>query len=232
MPPALRGIGSMATRGLLADVAAAYARASGVTVSFLSAGGVEAARRIADGEVFDLAVLAASAIDRLAAQGGVDGAARVAVAASGIGVAVAAGAATFDIGDEAALRDALRTAGRIAYSTGPSGHALLALLQRWGLADELAPRLVQAPAGTPVGTVLARGEADLGLQQMSELIGLPGIRLLGPLPAPVQVRTVFWAAPCTSSPQPAATRTLLGFMASTALDELRARHGLEPPTPG
>lgn len=145
--PAIRGLCSMATRGLLEELAAAHSQRSGVPVSFLAVGGVEAARRVAAGEPFDVVVLASEAIDTLVAQGRLDGAGKVDLVRSGVAVAVRAGAARPDIATEDALRSAVRTAPGIAYSTGPSGVALMALFERWGIAGEIRDRLVQAPPG-------------------------------------------------------------------------------------
>ncbi|MGJ7485109.1 substrate-binding domain-containing protein [Variovorax sp. LT2P21] len=229
----IRGISSMATRGLLAELASLYAARDAVCgtvrVSFESVGGVDAAQRVNDGEAFDLVVLASEAIDRLATAGRVDAAHTVDIASSCVGVAVRAGAPRPDIASEDALRRAVCRAGRIAFSTGPSGVALNALFVRWGIADEIATRLVQAPPGTPVGVLLARGDAELGFQQMSELLGLEGVALLGPLPTAVQITTVFSAAPVRGSACQVAVNDLLRFMASAAGDAARQRHGLLPP---
>ena len=233
MCTAIRGISSMATRALLAELASLYVTRSGMAVSFESVGGVDAARRVHDGEAFDLVVLASEAIDQLAAAGRADAAGRVDIARSCVGVAVRAGAPRPDIASEDALRRAVGRAGRIAFSTGPSGVALKALFARWGIADEIAARLVQAPPGTPIGALLARGDAELGFQQMSELLGVDGIVLLGPLPAAVQITTVFTAAPVRGSACRIAmhdtVNDMLRFMASTAGDAARQRHGLQAP---
>jgi molybdate transport system substrate-binding protein len=230
MHAAIRGISSMATRGLLAELTALHGHRGGAPVSFESVGGVDAARRVDEGEPFDVVVLASDAIDRLAAAGRLDPAGKVDIATSGIGVAVPVGSPEPDISSEDALRRAVQRAGRIAYSTGPSGVALMALFRRWGIVDTGASRLVQAPPGTPVGTLLARGEAELGFQQMSELLGVEGIARLGPLPPAVQITTVFSAAPVASTPCTEAVRDLLDFMASTACDDARRHHGLQAPS--
>ena len=128
----------------------------------------------------------------------------------------------------AALRRALLAARRIGYSTGPSGVALLALFERWGLADPLRERTVQAPPGVPVGALVARGEVELGFQQRSELMHLQGIELLGEMPAGTQILTTFSAALCTASAQPGAVRELLAFLCSPGTAGLKQRHGFEP----
>lgn len=218
----------MATRGLLEELAALHTQRTGIPVAFEAVGGVDAARRVASGEDFDVVVLASNAIDTLAAAGRLDASGKADIVRSGVGVAVRAGAPKPDISTAQALRDAVRGAERIGYSTGPSGVALSALFARWGLTDTLQDRLVQAPPGVAVGTLVARGDASLGFQQMSELIGVEGIDLLGPLPPEVQIVTTFSAAPGIGWAQPAAVRALLDFMTSPDSAGPKRRHGMEP----
>ncbi|MGJ3699970.1 substrate-binding domain-containing protein [Variovorax sp. AFSI2.2] len=229
MTTPIQGLCSMATRGLLDELAAAYAQHTGVPVSFLAIGGVEAARRVSAGEPFDVVVLASDAIDKLAAAGKLDAAGKTDLVRSGVAAAVCAGAPRPDISTEEALRSSVLAAPRIAYSTGPSGTALMALFERWGIAGDIRGRLVQAPTGVPVGSLLARGDAELGFQQLSELIGVEGIELIGPLPPAVQITTVFTAAPgIGGGAQPEAVRALLDFMRSADSADTKRRHGMEP----
>jgi molybdate transport system substrate-binding protein len=141
---------------------------------------------------------------------------------------VAAGAARPAIGSEAAVRDAILAARSIGYSTGPSGAHLTRLFERWGIAGTIAPRIVQAPPGVPVGALIARGEVELGFQQTSELMHLPGIEVLGALPPGIQATTVFAAAICTASGQKEAARALLAFLTSTQAEPAKRAHGMEP----
>jgi len=226
--PILRGICSMATRNLLAELCAEYSKRTGMAVAIEAVGGVDAARRVAADEPFDVVFLAADAIAKLVAAGKADGTGQVALVNSGVAAAVPSGAGRPDISGEAAVREAVLAARRIAYSTGPSGVALLELFQRWGIGELLRNRLLQAPPGVPVGSLLARGEATLGFQQLSELIGLPGIELLGPLPDAIRIDTMFCAAPCTASHRPEAVRALLDFLVSPECDEAKRRHGMAP----
>lgn len=224
----LTGISSMATRQVLAELAARYEELSGQPVAIESVGGVDAAKRVQAGEPFDFVVLADGALSKLAAAARVDPASRVDVARSGIAVAVAAGEPRPDIGSDAALRDAVLGARSIGYSTGPSGTHLTTLFERWGIADTIAPRIVQAPPGVPVGELVARGEVALGFQQLSELIHLPGIDVLGALPPDSQSITVFAAAACTAAPGPRdALDAWLAFLASRDADETKLRNGME-----
>lgn len=228
MSAPLKGISSMATRLLLAELAAAYEQAGGCPIALESVGGVDAARRIQAGEPFDFVVLASDAIDKLVAAGHVVEGSRVDLVHSGVAVAVRAGAPRPDIGSEEALRAAVQAASSIGYSTGPSGVALTRLFDRWGLSAALQERLVQAPAGVPVGTLVAQGKVSLGFQQQSELIHLEGIDVLGPMPEAVQIITTFSGGLCAASSQGEAVRRLLGFMASPQAAQAKRRHGMQP----
>ena len=221
------GISSMATRHVLDELAGEYGRLSGQRVAIESVGGVAAARRVEEGEAFDVVVLASDAIERLAAAGRVAPGSRVDLARSGVAIAVASGAPRPDIGNEAGLREAIVNARTIGYSTGPSGSYLLSLFERWGIAERIASRIVQAPPGVPVGTLIARGEVELGFQQLSELMHLPGIDVIGALPDEIQITTVFSAAICTASAKRDAAQALLSFLASSQADATKLRHGME-----
>jgi molybdate transport system substrate-binding protein len=222
----LTGISSMATRKLLPALCQAWERAGGTAARVESVGGVEAARRVSAGESFDLVVLDAVVIGELAAAGHVVAESQTAIAASSVAVAAAWGLPCPEIGSEAAVRAAVLAAPRIAYSTGPSGTALLKLFERWGVAERLRERLVQAPPGTPVAALLASGRAELGFQQLSELRDEPGIELLGTLPAPLAIVTTFVGAVGTRSPRADAAAALLAFMNSPAAAEIKHRHGM------
>jgi molybdate transport system substrate-binding protein len=218
----------MATRQVLGELAAACEQRAACAVQIESVGGVDAARRVQAGEPFDLVVLASDAIDKLVAGGAVAAGSKVDLVRSPVAVAVRAGASRPDIATEDALRRTVQDAERIGYSTGPSGVALMRLFERWGIAGEIAQRLVQAPPGVPVGTLIATGEVALGFQQLSELIGLDGIAVVGPLPEAVRIITTFSGAPCARSPRAEEVRRLLAFMASPEMAAVKRRHGMEP----
>ena len=228
MTTTLKLISSMATRQLLADLIAQYQRASNQHVTLEAVGGVDAARRVQAGEAFDAVVLAAPAIDSLIQSGSIVAGRRFDLVKSGVAVAVRAGAPRPDVSSEAALKSAVLAARSIGYSTGPSGVELARLFERWGIASAIEGRIVQAPPGVPVGSLIAKGEVELGFQQFSELMNLSGIDVLGPLPVSIQIVTTFSAGIAATSAQPDAVRTLLEFMAAPRCDAAKRANGMEP----
>ncbi|HEY6514177.1 MAG TPA: substrate-binding domain-containing protein [Burkholderiaceae bacterium] len=227
MNPRITGISSMATRQVLADLARAYQARGGCEVAIESVGGLDAAKRVQAGEAFDVVFLASDAIDRLIAAGHV-AEPRVDLVRSPVAIAVRAGAPHPDVSSEAAVRRAVLAARQLSYSTGPSGVHLARLFERWGIAQDIKQRIVQAPPGVPVGSLVARGDVELGFQQLSELMHLEGIHVLGTLPEEIEYITVFSAGVCAGSRQAAAVGAMLDFMASREGDEVKRRHGMEP----
>lgn len=227
MKEALKMISSMATRELLARLAERYLRETGVAVHPEAAGGVEVARRISAGEACDLVVLASGAIDKLIAEGRITGA-RVDLVRSGVAIAVREGAPRPPVESEEDVKAAVLGAASLSYSTGPSGVYLEKLFARWGILDAVRPRIVVPPPGVPVGSLVADGRVALGFQQLSELMNLRGISVLGPLPAAIQTMTVFAGGVCAASARPAEARALLEFLRSPAVAELKRHHGMEP----
>jgi molybdate transport system substrate-binding protein len=226
----LTGISSMATRLVLADLLSSFEQATGVAVEVESVGGVDAAKRVAAGEHFDVVFLAADAIDKLIAAGHLAAGSRVDLVLSGVSVAVKTGAALPDLSSEASVREAVLAAPTIGYSTGPSGTALIQLFERWGIAPALEGRLVQARAGVPVASLVASGEVALGFQQLSELLNVAGIQVAGPLPEAVQITTTFSAGlpPQTEAGSAQPVRALLDFLCSAETAGVKRRHGMEP----
>ena len=223
----------MATRAVLAELASAYSNttahtAAGADVQIESVGGVDAARRVQAGEPFDLVVLATDAIDRLIASGQVRAGSRVDLVHSGVAVAVRRGSPAPALHSEDAVRQAVLAAPSIGYSTGPSGVQLCRLFDRWGITAQLQGRLLQAPPGVPVATLVARGEVALGFQQLSELLHADGISVVGPLPPAIQINTTFAAGLCSASAQAQAVQHLLAYLRSEAAAPVYQRHGMTP----
>ena len=224
----LKLLSSMATREVLADLVAQYEKTAAQSVVAEAAGGVDVAKRVQAGEACDVVVLAADAIDKLMAAGKAVAGSRVDVVASGIAVAVRAGAERPDIGDEEALKRAVRSARSLSYSTGPSGVYLEKTFERWGILGEIRERIVVPPPGVPVATLVADGRAELGFQQLSELLNKPGVDVIGPLPPAVQYTTIFSGAVASACTRPDAARALLAFLASPAAEAAKRRYGMTP----
>ncbi|MEQ1535677.1 MAG: substrate-binding domain-containing protein [Burkholderiaceae bacterium] len=223
----IKGISSMATRQLLAELVADYKKTTNANIAIESVGGVDAAKRVQAGEAFDVVILASDAIDKLITSGHIDPTSKVNLVNSGVAVAVKSGAAVPDISSETAVKAAVLAAKTISYSTGPSGVALAKLFEHWGIEQEIASRIVKAPPGVPVGSLVAKGEVELGFQQLSELIHLDGISIVGPLPSEIQITTTFSAGVCTASTQADAVKSMLAYMASPAASAAKLRQGME-----
>lgn len=228
MSVSILGISSMATRQVLAELVAAYQQHSGQRVTIESVGGVDAARRVAAGEAFDVVILASDAIDKLIASGHVLAGSKVDLVHSGVAVAVRTGAPKPDISSEDAVRQAILAARNISYSTGPSGVALAKLFERWGIAETIKDRIVTPPPGIPVGSLVASGAVELGFQQLSEMLNLEGLSVLGALPPAIQIITTFSAGVCATSTQAETVRAMLAYMASPAAAEAKRRQGMDP----
>ena len=221
----------MATKALLTDMCAQYLAKTGVQVHIESVGGVDAAKRVQAGEAFDLVLLAADAIARLLEAGHVLAGSRCDWVTSPVAVAVPSQVTPPDISSEAQLRAAVLAAPSLSYSTGPSGTYLEKLFTRWGVMDELKPRILVPPPGTPVGLLLAQGKVALGFQQRSELINQPGISVVGDLPKEVACITTFSSAIGASAARDDArcqqARRFIHFLTAPEQRDDKRRHGMD-----
>jgi molybdate transport system substrate-binding protein len=217
----------------LRELAPAFERASGDTLVIVSGGSVAGAPdsipdRLQRGERADVLIMAGAGIDELIKAGRAVPGSRVDLARSSIGLAVRAGAPRPDIGTVDALTRALLQAKSVAYSSSVSGvYVSTELFQRLGIAAQMAPKSRKVES-EPVGQIVARGEAELGFQQISELRPVAGIDVVGPLPADVQRVTVFSAATGAGSPNPSGGRALITFLSSPAAIPVITRSGLDP----
>ena len=221
----LKLLSSLAARELLAELAMHCARDLSQPVVTEAAGGVDVARRVQAGEAVDIVVLASDAIDRLITEGRLQTCSRVDLVKSGIAVAVRNGAPRYDISSEDSVKNAVLRAASLSYSTGPSGTYLRRLFERWEILETIRNKIVVPPPGVPVGTLIAKGECELGFQQMSELVSLQGIDLIGPLPASIQSITVFSGAISTRCENQKVARSVLDYMSSPPAVQLQRRYG-------
>ena len=216
-------------KSVMLDVIPAFERSSGKKLSIAWGPTVTIARDILDGADGDVAVLTVDAIDDLVTQDRVLAGSRVDLARSGIGLAVRRGARKPDISSPDLLRHALLAAKSIALSrSGQSGIYFPTVLERLGISEQARSKLIVPETGTPIGEIVARGEAEIGVQQISELLPVPGIEIVGPLPAPLQKITIFSAGVLRTAKQPSSAKALVEFIAQAARPLLQAK-GLDPP---
>ena len=215
----------MATRHILSDLARDYESQTGVRVEIRSMGGLEAAKSVRAGEATDIVVLASKVMASLEIEGHLAKGETRDFARSEIAVAVRKGSALPSVASEQAVKQAILNSRKLCYSTGPSGDHLKALCEKWGVPPE---RVLIAPPGVPVATLVANGDADLGFQQLSELIGQQGIEVVGPLPPEIQAVTVFSAGVSMASRDPEGARAFVAYLASAGTDDTKRRHGMKP----
>jgi molybdate transport system substrate-binding protein len=224
----IRVIGSPGTRAPYTQLVPGFEKATGNKVVTVWGGVNEVAKRVADGETADVVMLPAAQIDGLIKQGKLIPDSRVDVAKSGIGVAVRTGALKIDIGSAEGIKKALLTAKTIAYSTGPSGVYMEGLIRKWGIADQVRSKIVPPRPNVPIGVMVAAGEAEIGFQQVSELLPVEGIDYLGPLPPDIQEVTVFSAGVHKAAGAADAGRALLKFLTAPEAAPVIRKTGMEP----
>jgi molybdate transport system substrate-binding protein len=229
-PSPLKLLSSMATRDVLREMASRYMVDTARAVNCEAAGGVDIARRVQGGEAVDVVVLASNAIDKLIEEKKLMAGSRVDLVKSGIAIAIRANSPRPKVGTEDEVKGAVLAAATLSYSTGPSGVYLEKLFERWGILETVRNRIVVPPPGVAVGSLVASGTAELGFQQLSELMNVPNLEVVGPLPPAIQSVTTFSGAIAVSCAEPAAARQLLAFMASPATAATKLRHGMQAAT--
>jgi molybdate transport system substrate-binding protein len=225
----MKGLFSNGVKAVVLDLLPEFERTNGVTPAVTWASTNMLMDEIRKGATGDLAILTDEAIDDLIRQGRMMAGSRVDLVRSAIGVAVRHGAPKPDIGSAAALKHALLSARTISYSkTGISGVYFPTVLERLGIAEQVASKVLIPPTGVPVGEVVAKGEAEIGVQQISELLPVPGIEIVGPLPAELQKVTVFSAGMFVGAADPQPAKALVALLTSAAARPVYQRKGMEP----
>jgi molybdate transport system substrate-binding protein len=222
----LRVLSTLAVMGAMRELGAQYEAQTGISVEADFSPTVALLERLRGGETADIAILTAQGIDDLIHEGIVRNATRTDMALSFVGIAVKAGAAKPDIGSVEALKATLLAARSVAYSKiGASGIFFAGLLERLGIAAEVRASIV--PSGFTAERLVS-GEAELAVQQVSELMMVPGIEVVGPLPPEVQTVATFSGGLLAASPRPEEASALLRFLASPEVAPILRRSGLEP----
>jgi molybdate transport system substrate-binding protein len=223
----VRVLSTLALKGAVGSLAGRYQAAGGARIDADFAPTLGLLERLRGGEAADVVILTREALDDLAAKGSVVAQTCVDLARSYVGIAVRAGANHPDIATETALRATL-LGGRVAYSRiGASGILFAQLIERMGIASEVNARARIIPSGFTAERLMS-GEADLAVQQISELKQVPGVEVVGPIPHELQTPAVFSAGRLASSTQPAPSDALLNYLASPEVAPVLRESGLEP----
>src|SRR3954470_6852178 len=221
-------VSTQATEEAYKELVAQFEKASGHKVTTFFSGTLNVQKKLAAGEACDLIIMAGPAIDEQIKLGKAVAGSRVDLAQSGTGLAVRKGAAKPDISSPDALKKTLLTVKSIGYSTGPSGVYMLSVFEKLGIADQVKAKLKQTPSGVFVGTLIANGDAEVGFQQIAELVHFAGIDYVGPLPDDLQRMTMFSTGIRSGAKQADAARSLVKFLTAPAAAPVIRKHGLEP----
>jgi len=225
----MRGLCSNGVKAVALELIPQFERARGIKVDILWGSTNMLLGEINKGATGDLAILTDEVIDDLIAEGKIVAGSRVDLARSAIGIAVRQGAPKPDIGSAEAFRQALLSARAISYSrTGISGVYFPTVLDRLGIAEAVKSKIVIPAPGMVVGELVARGEADIGVQQISELLPVPGIEVVGPLPAALQKVTVFSAGIFADAREAEVAQALVEALTSQASRAVYVCKGMEP----
>ena len=220
-----------AIKEIFLELAAPFESSTGNKVVATWAGSADIKKRIGAGEAFDLVIVGAPDVDGFIKDGKMVPGSRVDIAGSGVGVAVKAGAAKPDIGTSEAVKNAILSARMVAYSAGASGVYVQRLFERFGIADQMKSKSKQTAPGVRVAQYLASGEADLGFQQVSELVHETGIDYIGPLPADIQNITNYSSGIPVGSNAPEPAKALQAVLSAPAAAPVIRKNGMEPSRP-
>jgi molybdate transport system substrate-binding protein len=224
----IKVLSTQATEEAYRELVPQFEKDTGHKVTTAFTGTLDANKRLAAGETYDLLIMSAPSIDEHINGGKVVPGSRVDLAKSGVGVGVKAGAPKPDISTTDALKKTVLSAKSIGYSTGPSGVYVIGLFQRMGIADEIKGKLRQTPTGVFVGSIIASGEAEIGFQQVSELSHFAGVDYVGPLPADVQQFTTFSSGIMAGAMEAEAAKALVKFVTAPAAAAADKKRGMEP----
>ena len=227
----LKILSSGAMREIIIELLPQFEKSSGNKAAITWAGTADIKKQIAGGDAYDLVIVGAPEIDAFIQAGKLRAGSRVDLVRSGVGIAVKAGAPKPDISSAAAVKTALLAAKSVAYSTGPSGVYVQKLFDKLGIAEQMKAKSKQTVSGTRVGQYIERGEADIGFQQISELIHEQGIDYLGPLPPDIQNITLYSSGIFSVAKNADAAKALQTFLAAPAAAPVIKKNGMEPVAP-
>ena len=224
----LKVMAASAVKEAYLELVSDFENSSGNKVITIWGGTEGLAKRISGGEVVDIVIVAAPNIDKLIMEGKLVAGSRADIAKSGVGIALRTGLPKPDISSAEAVKRAVLAATSVAYSTGPSGFYIADLFKKMGITDQIKDKVRQPASGAPLGELVARGEADLGFEQISNLLHVKGIDYLGPLPPEIQNITIYSAGVHAQAPSPDAARALVKFLTAPEAGPIIKKIGMEP----
>jgi molybdate transport system substrate-binding protein len=224
----IRLLASGALKDAYLELLPDFEKASSHSIAAAWSSTTDIQKRVAAGEVADLVILGDSGTEALIKDGTLVAGTRAIFAKSGIYIAVRAGAPEPDFSSVDALKKSVLAAKSVAYSEGASGTYLVGMFQRLGIYDQVKLKAYVAKANEPVGERVARGEAEIGFHQLSELIPVKGIQIVGPLPAKIQHITIFSGAIHGGAKEPDAARALIRFLTTPTVGTRIKKYGLDP----
>ena len=224
----LKVLSTQATEQAYRELVPQFEKASGHKVTTVFTGTLDADKRLAAGETYDMIIMSSGSIDGHLKDGKLTAGSRVDLAKSGVAVGVKAGSPKPDISSVEALKKTILSAKSIGYSTGPSGVYILSLFEKLGVADAVKGKLKQTPTSIFVGSIVASGEVEIGFQQVSELSHFAGVDYVGPLPEAVQRYTVFSSGIVAGTKEADAAKALVRFLTAPAAAPSFKKQGMEP----
>ena len=224
----IKVLSTQATEDTYRELVPQFEKATGHKVTTIFTGTLNVQKRLADGESYDMIIMAGPAIDAQIKAGKAVSGSRVDLAKSGVALGVPKGAPKPDISTVEALKKTILAAKSIGYSTGPSGVYLVSLFEKLGVDDQVKGKLKQTPSGVFVGNLIANHEVEIGFQQVSEIATFPGVDFVAPLPAAVQQTTVFSSGIIAGAKEADAAKALVKFLTSPQAAEAFKKRGMEP----
>ncbi len=224
----IKVLSTQATEQSYRELVPQFEKATGLKVTTIFTGTLDADKRVAANEQHDLLIMSQSSIDAHVKGGKVVQGSRVDLARSGVAVGVKDGAPKPDISSVDALKRTILNAKSIGYSTGPSGNYVITLFERLGVLDQVKPKMKQTATGVFVGSIIASGEVEIGFQQVSELSQYEGVDYVGPLPADVQNYTTFSSGILSNAKEAEAARALVRYITSPQAGAVYRKRGMEP----
>jgi len=223
----IKVLSTQATEGAYRELTPQFEKTTGHKVTTIFTGTLDAQKRLAAGESYDMIIMAGPAIEAQTKAGKVVAGSRVDIAKSGVAAGVPKGEAKPDISTTEALKKTILAAKSIGYSTGPSGVYMVGLFEKLGVTDQVKDKLKQTPTGVFVGTIIANRDVEIGFQQVSELGDFPGVDYIGPLPADVQQTTVFSSGIIVGAAETEAAKALVKFLTTPEAGAAFKKRGME-----